>query len=108
MKILIDECLPKKLKREFPNHEVSTVQELGWSSKKNGELPGLMQDDFDVFVTIDGNMQYQHPLEDLPIGFLVLVAFNNKLETLQPLMSQAREALKTLESGQVVKIGEQE
>lgn len=107
MKILIDECLPKKLKREFAEHDVSTVQEMGWSSKKNGELLKLMQDDFDVFVTIDSNMQYQQQLEDLPIGFLVLVAFNNKLETLQPLMPHAREALKALGAGQVVKIREQ-
>ena len=38
MRVLIDECLPKKLKREMLDHDVMTVQERGWSSKKNGEL----------------------------------------------------------------------
>ena len=38
MKILLDECLNWRLKREFELHEVFTVQELGWSGIVNGEL----------------------------------------------------------------------
>jgi predicted nuclease of predicted toxin-antitoxin system len=30
MRILIDECLPKKLKLELPDHLVKTVPEAGW------------------------------------------------------------------------------
>jgi predicted nuclease of predicted toxin-antitoxin system len=37
MRILLDECLPKKLKKDFINHEVKTVPEMGWGGKKNGE-----------------------------------------------------------------------
>jgi len=51
MKILIDESLPRKLKNELPGHAVSTVPEMGWAGKKNGELLRLMSD-FDVFITI--------------------------------------------------------
>jgi len=55
MKILIDECLPKKLKRELPNHDVATVREKGWQGKKNGVLLRLMSGAFDVFITVDKN-----------------------------------------------------
>lgn len=37
MKILIDECLPRKLKHTLGVHDVMTVPEAGWSGKKNGE-----------------------------------------------------------------------
>ena len=57
MRILIDECLPRKLKNELPTHNVSTVQEMGWSGIKNGALLRLMVEQFDVFVTIDGNLE---------------------------------------------------
>jgi hypothetical protein len=50
MKILLDECLPKDLKRAFPGHVVKTVKEMKWNGKKNGELLSLMtKSDFEVF-----------------------------------------------------------
>jgi hypothetical protein len=38
MKLLLDECLPRKLKNHIPGHECRTVPECGWAGKKNGEL----------------------------------------------------------------------
>jgi predicted nuclease of predicted toxin-antitoxin system len=108
MKILIDECLPKKLKNSLPNHEVSTVPEAGWASKKNGELLRFMTDVFEVFITVDSNMQYQQHLKSLPIRFIVLSAKNNKLESLLPLMPKVEEALITLQAGEVQIISETE
>jgi predicted nuclease of predicted toxin-antitoxin system len=62
IRILLDECLPKKLKRELRDYTVATVQEMGWSSEKNGELMRLARDRFDVFLTADQNLQYQQNL----------------------------------------------
>jgi len=53
MHILIDECLPKKLKRELSEHTVFTVQEKGWSGVENGELLRIAESEFDVWVTAD-------------------------------------------------------
>jgi len=104
MKILIDECLPRKLKNELPDHEVKTVPEAGWAGTKNGALLRLMAGVFDVFITIDNNMEDQQQLAAQPVAFVVLSAFNNKLETLLPLMPNVRAALETIQPGQVVKI----
>lgn len=106
MKILIDECLPRKLKNTLPGHEVKTVPEAGWSGKKNGELLRLMTNVFDVFITIDSNLEHQQHLQSLPICFIVLSAKNNKLETLFPLMPAVETALNTIKPGQVVIIEE--
>ena len=38
MKLLLDECLPRKFKNHLPGHECYTVPEIGWAGKKNGEL----------------------------------------------------------------------
>jgi predicted nuclease of predicted toxin-antitoxin system len=106
MKILIDECLPKKLKHAFVGHEVHTVPEAGWASKKNGELLRLMTGVFDVFITMDSNMRHQQTLATFPIRFILFAAHNNKLETLLPLMPQVREALEATQPGDVVIIQE--
>ena len=107
MKILIDECLPRKLKNELPEHDVKTVPEAGWAGMKNGELLRAMADDFDVFLTIDNNLQDQHQLANQPTGFVVLRAVNNKLSTLVLLMPRVREILETIQPGQVINVSEQ-
>ncbi len=108
MKILIDECLPRKLKRELPGHEVKTVPEAGWAGKKNGALLRLMAAEYDVFITIDNNLEDHQQLAAQPVGFIVLSAVNNKLATLQPLIVQVLEALETIQPGQVVTISEKD
>lgn len=106
MKILIDECLPRKLKLALPEHDVETVPEAGWSGKKNGELLRLMTGVFDVFITIDSNLEYQQQLADQPVSFIILFAKNNKYETLLPLMTHVGQVLETIEPGQIIRISE--
>ncbi len=88
MKILPDESLPRKLKNSFnEDHEVWTVRDKSWLSKKNGVLLQLMIDDgFHLFVTADRNLQYQQNIEKLPIKIAVLCAPDNRLITLQELI----------------------
>ncbi|MCH2050737.1 MAG: hypothetical protein MK289_20335 [Trichodesmium sp. ALOHA_ZT_67] len=50
---MLDECLPKKLKKEIINHQVITVPEQGWVGIKNGELLKLVSSSFDAFITIE-------------------------------------------------------
>ena len=63
MKVLLDECLPKKLKYELEADEATTVPEAGWASKTNGELLSLAETDFDVFLTRDQNLECQQNLK---------------------------------------------
>jgi len=67
MKILLDESLPRKLRNDFTaEHEVWTVRDTGWLGKKNGELLKLMTDNrFELFITVDQNLQFQQTLNDL-------------------------------------------
>ena len=60
MRILLDECVPRPLRRELPGHDVRTVPEMGWSGKKNGELlPLITSHNFAVLLTTDQNLRYQ-------------------------------------------------
>ena len=38
MRILLDECVPRRFLRELQGYEVRTVPEMGWASFKNGVL----------------------------------------------------------------------
>ncbi len=105
MKILLDECLPKKLKHEFAAHEIKTVPEMGWAGKKNGELLKLMTGVFEVFVTSDQNLSYQQRLDDLPIAIIVLCAVSNRLNDLQALMPEVIKTLEQVKIGDFIEVG---
>ena len=66
MKVLLDECLPRKLKYELVGHEVKTVSEMGWSGLKNGVLlTKATNARFQVFMTIDKIYRFNRTLSDM-------------------------------------------
>ena len=78
MRLLLDENLPKRLKADFPNHQVFTVAEQQWTGKKNGELLKLMlENDFAALLTFDKNLQHQQNFQKFPLTVFVLTAPNN-------------------------------
>ena len=63
MRIVLDENMPRPLKRAFAAvHVVTTVQELGFAGLTNGELIAQLEGRCDVFVTADSNLRYQQNL----------------------------------------------
>jgi predicted nuclease of predicted toxin-antitoxin system len=104
MRVLLDECLPRRLKRALFGHDVTTVQERGWSGKKNGELLDLMNGTIDVFLTADQNLQYQQYLQSITFSIIVLIERDNRLPTLLPLMSQVQAILNARTPGQLIEI----
>ena len=59
MRILIDECAPRALKKHLVSHghECLTVQEAGWSGKQHGDLLSLAEAVFDALVTLDTSLR---------------------------------------------------
>jgi hypothetical protein len=102
MKVLLDECLPRQLRRRLPGHEVKTVPEMGWASIKNGALLRLAEPLFDVFITVDKNLPFQQNLAALSLAVVILDTPDNKLETLRPLMGDVLTALDAIQPRQVV------
>ena len=103
MKLLLDENLPKRLKKDFPEHEIFTVADKGWNSKKNGELLGLMlTENFDVLITFDQNLEHQQNFAKYPLAVFVLIAENNTYQILSELVVNIKNELeKTLLTGTV-------
>jgi PIN like domain len=107
MRILLDECAPRPLKRELKDYDIRTVVEMGWSSKKNGELLKLMTEaGFTILLTTDQNLRYQQNLQQAGVAVIVLVAPTNRLPDLIPLVPEVRNVLSTIAPGEVIEIGE--
>jgi hypothetical protein len=94
MRLLLDENLPKRLKLDFPEHEIYTVRDKGWNGIKNGELLKLLvQSKFDALFTFDKNLQHQQNFAKYTIAVFVLTAKINSYEELTKLTSKIKKYL---------------
>ena len=105
MRVLLEECVPRRLRDELPGHDVPTVPEMGWASQENGALLVLATGKFEVFITTDQRLSYQQAVSKLSIGVIVLIAKRNKLRFLQPLVPPLRRALTDARPGEVRRLG---
>jgi hypothetical protein len=106
MRVLLDENLPRQLKRHFSaDVEVQTVQERGWNGIKNSELLRLAAREFEVFLTMDRGVEFQQNFQSLSIGVLLIRAPSNRFEDLQPLIAEVHNALNTVQPGQLRRVG---
>ena len=105
MRILLDEPVPRRLGALLVEHEVSTVPRSGWAGIKNGKLLALAATRFDVFLTIDQNIEFQQNLSALPIAVLVVVAKSNRMEDVAPLVPEILKALQQLPAKSLRRVG---
>lgn len=105
MLILLDECVPRPLRRELKGHDVRTIREMGWAGKKYGELLVLMAGaGFEVLLTVDQNLRFQQNLAASGVAVMVMVASNNRLADLVPRMPAVEAALGRIQAGDVVEV----
>lgn len=105
MRVLLDECLPKRLTRELRGHEARTVQQMGWSGISNGKLLSLIRGQFDALITVDSNLAYEQNLSTLPVAVVVLRAPSNKIEDLRPLLPGLLATLTSLKPCELRVVG---
>lgn len=72
MKVLLDACVPRPLRKFLPDHTVRTAQEMGWGQLKNGALLQEAEPPFDAFLTSDQNLKNQQNIAGRKLAILVL------------------------------------
>jgi predicted nuclease of predicted toxin-antitoxin system len=102
MKILLDECTPRLLKRLLSEFEISTVQDMGWTGVTNGALLAMAEGEFDVFVTTDKNLRYQQNLTGRRLAIIELPT--NQVPVVASLVPTIKEALVNIDVGEFVEI----
>ncbi len=102
MKIVIDECLPKKMTQFFIQDEVWSVTQIGLSGYSDSKLlDELQKRKIDLFITIDGNIEYQQQFKNRPFGTIVIRSVSNRFEDLIQLKQEILAASKHIKSGTI-------
>lgn len=102
MNILLDECTPRLVKKRLPKLNIQTVQEMGWSGLKNGDLLTVAESQFDVFVTTGQNLRYQQNLQGRKLAVLLLPS--NQVPVVKRLINDIEAKLATIQAGDFIAI----
>jgi hypothetical protein len=102
LNILLDESAPRLIKTRLPNLSIRTVQEMGWTGIKNGELLTLAEEQFDVFITADKKLRYQQNLTGKRLAVVVLPS--NQVPVVTTLLPAIAQVLKDIQPGAAVEI----
>ena len=93
------------LLRDLSGHDVHHVVDMGWSSKRNGELLQLMlAEGFEALLTVDRNLPFQQNLRASGIAVVIAVARTNRVKELRPLMPRVLDALRNVKAGEVISV----
>ena len=103
-RLLLDENLPKQLKAHFSSDfDVTSVPDLGWQSKKNGELLSAMDaEGIPFLLTSDRNLQFQQNLGKYSVTVVVIITFDNRLKNLAGSMPKVEAQILTADEAEKV------
>ena len=106
MKLLIDECLPRKIKNSLAVHDCRTVPEAGLAGKRNGELISLAEElGYEIFLTMDKGVEYEQNLQHRKLAIIILRAKSNRLADLLPVLPDCLAQIESIKPGQLVSVG---
>ena len=105
MRVLLDECVDRRLAAGIQGHDIKTVPEAGWAGLKNGDLLSRAEHEFDILVTTDRNLPFQQDLSRFSIAVIVLRAQSNRLIDLRRLIPELLAALPVARRGAVTSVG---
>ena len=105
MKIIIDECLPKRVTSFFEDDDAWTVPQLGLNGYRDTELlDELDKRNIDIFITIDGNIEYQQQFNNRTFRTIIIRAVSNRFSDLKQFESKLQKAVRSSGSNRIVHI----
>jgi len=103
MKLLLDECVPRRLKTDLRDHDVQTLDDLGLKGVLDGEmLQAAAAQDFDVLITVDRRIPFQQNFSKFDLALIILVAKPCRYAELKLLIPQVLTALATIKPREIV------
>jgi len=103
MRVLLDECVPEVLRREFTEHQCETARYAGFSGLTNGRLLDAAESaGFIAVVTVDQSIRHQQNMNQRRIALVIIQSDSNAFEDILPHIRHVLDALRTIQPGEVV------
>ncbi|MEM1306973.1 MAG: hypothetical protein AAGG99_05560 [Pseudomonadota bacterium] len=103
-RIILDECVPHRLRLELAGHDVATAHYAGLEGLRDGALLDRLAGRCDAFLAVDRSLIHQNVLINRSFVVIVLRSPSNSREALRPMIPRVLEALETAKPGDVIEI----
>jgi hypothetical protein len=87
-RVLLDACVPHWVRHRLGVFETSTAQFAKLDHLSNGDLLAAINGRFDVLVTLDRNMTYQHQMLRYDVAIVVLRPNSQNRLGFEPLLKE--------------------
>lgn len=101
MRVLLDECVPARVKQLLTGHAVQTVSEVGWRGRKDELLLEVASQRFDVIVTVDRRFANRSLASQFRIHVLIVRLPNNAIDSFRKVRDQLQTAVSEAKPGTV-------
>jgi hypothetical protein len=102
-RVLLDHCVPRRVRQALVACDATTAFKRGWAELKNGPLLKAAEDaGFDVLVTADKNLRYQQQLAARRIAIVELPT--NSLPALLPHFGAIGDAVNRVRPGEYLEL----
>jgi predicted nuclease of predicted toxin-antitoxin system len=107
LRLLLDHCVPQRLRDALAVHDVSTAAQMQWDRLRNGALlAAAAAAGFDAVITVDQNLKHQQNVATLPIAVIVIVSRSNEIDQLTRLAPLVLTALRELKPRRLIELRE--
>lgn len=90
------------MRKLLTGHDCTTAQLCGWGGIENGQLLGLAEDEYELFITSDQNVRYQQNLTGRKIAILELST--NDLRRIDAAANSIRETVNAIRPGDFLQL----
>lgn len=104
MRILLDNCVPRKLARHIQGHSVRTAAEEQWAHLSDKALLDAMAGTFDALITVDRGIQHQQNMTGRLIVVGLIMARSNSLSALSPRVAELVRRIEAASPGTIVTV----
>jgi predicted nuclease of predicted toxin-antitoxin system len=104
MRVLLDNCVPRRLRNFLTGCETLSVVDLGRADLEDRKLLDIMAGQFDALITMDKGIRFQQQLGHRPFGVILLRAGSSRLSDLLPLTPALLQALEKVEPGELLEV----
>lgn len=107
MRVLLDECVPRKFKNALVGVDCQSVAEAGFRGQTNGRLLSSAETaGFDVLITLDRGIEFQQRISDRRIAVVVIRARSNRIADILPHVPSCLAALRSIRRGELRHVGQ--
>jgi predicted nuclease of predicted toxin-antitoxin system len=104
MRVLLDECVNPRAARAIVGHDVKSIHDIDWMALSDAQILERAAGQIEVFITLDQGFEFQHNLDGISFGIVIVHVKRNRLQEYEALADELRVAIELIRPGEILHV----